>query len=289
MELDITSVSFDLPSGAALVRIWGVPVAEISQAANNNNKNIIVSAGFGSGLPLANPSQYGPILQGYVFQAYGNWIGTAQSMDLIVRAGPAPSAQGAQVNLSLSWKAGTPLADAVRTTLNTAYPGFEVDVSNLSPNLKFSGDLPGFYQSLTQFSSYIRQVSRGIINDPNYPGVSVVLQGKKFVVFDGTVPGSVTPQSVAFNDLIGQPTWINAPLIQFKTALRSDLKVGDNVTLPKTQVTNSAAAATSLVNQSVAFQGTFQILTMRHVGVSRQPDAAAWVTVFDAFPQQKAA
>lgn len=288
IELDIPLVSYDQPTGAALVRIWGIPLSEISQAANNNNKNIRVFAGFGKGLPLANPSQYGLILQGYIFQAYGNWVGTAQTMDLLVLAGTAPATQGTPVNLSLDWKASTVFADAIRTTLNTAFPGYTVDV-NISPNLKFSGDLPGYYQNLNQFATYVRQVSRGIINDPSYPGVSIILQDKKFIVFDGTQTSGQVTRTIDFKDLIGQPTWINAPLIQFKTALRADLKVGDNVTLPRTQVTNSAAAQTSLVNQAVSFQGTFQVSVMRHVGIFRQADAAAWVTVFDAFPQQVAA
>jgi hypothetical protein len=291
VELDISVISYDLPSGAALVRIWGISLADISQAANNNNKNIKVFAGFGPGLPLANPAQYGLILQGYVFQAYGNWIMNSQTLDLIVLAGSAPAsgtAQGAPVNLSLNWPSGTSLSDAIKQTLTTAYPGYTANI-NISPNLKFSGDLPGSYQNLKQFSTYIRQVSKSILNNPSYPGVSLTLQGKTFTVFDGTQAASSSPRAIAFQDLVSQPTWINAPSIQFRTAMRADLKVGDNVILPKTQVTNSAAAQTSLVNQNVAFQGTFQISVMRHVGNSRQSDAASWVTVFDAFPQQQAA
>ena len=91
---------------------------------------------------------------------------------------------------------------------------------------------------------------------------------------------------MAFQDLIGQPTWIEAPFIQFKTMMRADLKVGDQVTLPKTLVTNSAQAQSSLINQQVAFQGKFQIQTIRHVGNFRQATGDAWVTVFDAFPLQ---
>lgn len=292
VEIDVTLVSYDQPTGAALIRVWGISLPEISQAANNNNKNIKVFAGFGIGLPLANPAQYGLILQGYVFQCFGNWEGNSQAIDFIVLAGSAPGSttpQAAPVNLSLNWKASTALSDAIKTTLATAYPGYTASI-NISPNLKFSGDLPGYYQNLNQFASYIRQVSKSIMNNPTYPGVSIILQEKNFVVFDGTQSASGSnAKAIAFQDLIGQPTWINAPSIQFKCALRADLKVGDNITLPKTQVTNSAAAATSLVNQNVSFQGTFQISVMRHVGNSRQPDAKAWVTVFDAFPQQQAA
>jgi hypothetical protein len=42
--------------------------------------------------------------------------------------------------------------------------------------------------------------------------------------------------------IVDQPTWIEAPSIQFKTMMRADLKVGDQVSLPQTLVTNSAQA-----------------------------------------------
>lgn len=290
VELDLPIISYDLPAGAALVRIWGISLKDISQASNNNNKNIKVFGGFGIGLPLANPAQYGLLLQGYVFQAYGNWIMNTQTLDLIVLAGSAPAAdvkQGAPVNLSLNWPAGTTLSDAITQALKAAYPTYTANIS-ISPNLKFSGDLPGSYQNLKQFATYVRQVSQSIMNNPSYPGVGITLQGTTFTISDGTQTQSKAT-AIAFQDLVSQPTWINAPSIQFRTAMRSDLKVGDNITLPKTQITNSAAAQTSLVNQTVAFQGSFQIQTMRHVGHSRQSDAASWVTVFDAFPQQQAA
>lgn len=301
VELDIPVVTFDQPMGGALVRIWGVPLSQISQASNLNNKGIKVYGGFGPGLPLANPSQYGLLLQGYIFQAYGNWISENQTLDLIVLAGNGPTG-GAKAstpkNLSLNWPAGMTLSDAIKTTLTAGYPGYTYNI-NINPNLKFSGDLPGYYQNITQFSQYVKMVSKSILNDPNYQGVSITLQGTTFTVYDGSngsasgssSSSSATPatKTVAFTDLIGQPTWINAPNIQFKCAMRADFKVGDTVVLPKTQVTNSAAAQTSLVNQNVAFQGNFQIQTMRHVGNSRQPDANDWVSVYEAFPLQQAA
>jgi hypothetical protein len=70
--------------------------------------------------------------------------------------------------------------------------------------------------------------------------------------------------------------------------MRADLKVGSQVSLPKTQVSNTQAAQSSLVNQKVAFQGNFQLQSMRHIGNSRQPDGNSWVTVFEAFPLQQA-
>lgn len=287
VELDIPVIAYDLPMGGALVRIWGISLQEISQAQDNNNKSIKVFAGFQKGLPLANPSQAGLILQGYIFQSYGNWIGTDQTLDFIVLAGSAPASKAQPArNLAFNWKSGTKLKDAIQTTLTTAYPGFTADI-NIDDKLVLPNDAPGFYTSLTQFSQYVRQVSRAIIGGETYQGVSITLQEKKFAVFDGTAANNNTKQ-IDFKDLIGQPTWINAPSIQFKCAMRADLKVGEVVKLPKTQVTNSSAAQSSLVNQKVAFQGDFQISSMRHVGNFRQGDASAWVTVLEAFPTTKA-
>lgn len=290
VEIDIPVIAYDLPMGGALIRIWGISLQDIGQASDNNNKNIKVFAGFQKGLPLANPKQAGLILQGYIFQAYGNWISTDQTLDFIVLAGSAPGTGASKTtkNLAFNWKAGTQLKDAINTTLTTAYPGFTADI-NIDSKLVLPQDAPGYYTNLTQFSQFIRNVSKGIIGGQTYQGVSITLQEKKFAVFDGTTAAKAGPKQIDFKDLIGQPTWIDAPSIQFKCAMRADLKVGDVVKMPQTQVTNSAQAQTSLVNQKVAFQGSFQISVMRHVGNFRQPDSNAWVTVFNAFPTTKAA
>lgn len=293
VEWDIPVVTADLPMGAALVRIWGVEPKYISQQVNLKNKNIKVYGGFGPGLPLAKPSQYGLLLSGFIFLPYGNSQGVDQTLDLIVMAGSAAgSGQSNTVkNLSQTWPSGQQMIDAIKQTLTTAYPGYTV-TGSISPNLKSTADAPGTYQNLTQYSQYIRRASQAIMNDPNYQGVSITLQGTTFTVYDGTQSGSSGSsdvKKVEFTDLIGQPTWINAPNIQFKVMMRADLKVGDKVSLPKTQVTNTQAAQSSLVNQKVAFQGNFQIQSMRHVGNSRQPDANSWVSIFEAFPLQQAA
>jgi hypothetical protein len=48
----------------------------------------------------------------------------------------------------------------------------------------------------------------------------------------------------------------------------------------------TAQAQSALINQQVAFQGKFQVQTIRHVGNFRQATADARVSVFDAFPLQ---
>jgi hypothetical protein len=301
VELDIPVAPFASPAAAgAFVKIWGIPLSDISQAKNLSRKNIKVFGGFQKGLPLANPAQSGLLVQGFIFQAFGNRIGVDQSLDLYITAGPAPAdvtKPNVPPNLALNWTKGQGLGDALTSTLKTAFPSFTTNV-NVNPNLKLLQDEPSFYNSLTELARYVKATSKSIIKTDTYPGVDIKLEGKTFTVYDNTPPAASTSstagstkgtppaKSVAFQDLIGQPTWIEAPLIQFKTMMRADLKVGDQVTLPKTLTTNSAQAQSSLINQSVAFQGKFQIQTIRHVGNFRQPTAEAWVTVFDAFPLQ---
>jgi hypothetical protein len=70
--------------------------------------------------------------------------------------------------------------------------------------------------------------------------------------------------------------------------MRADLKVGDSFTLPKTQITNTSQASSSLVNQGVSFQGGFVVISLRHVGDFRQATADSWVTVIEGAPKQGA-
>jgi hypothetical protein len=301
VELDIPVAPFASPAASgAFVKIWGIALSDIGQAKNLRFKKVKVSGGFQKGLPLANPAQAGLLVQGFIWQAFGNWIGTDQSLDLVILAGAPPADTNNPTtppNLTLNWKQGQAMSDAIKTTLNTAYPGYTVN-ANINPNLKMLADEPSYHFSLEQFARYVKQTSKSIIKTNTYPGVDIKLDGMTFTVYDNTPPqsssdstagstnGTPPNKSVAFTDLIGQPTWIEAPSIQFKTMMRADLKVGDQVALPQTLVTNSAQAQSSLINQSVSFQGKFQIANIRHVGNFRQPTADAWVTIFDAFPLQ---
>lgn len=318
IEIDIPVASADLPTGDAMVKIWGIPLDTIGQANNLVNKTISVFGGFKKGLPLANPAQSGLLAQGYILNAYGNWIDTDQWMVLLIRPGPAPTGNSSITggtpdprNLSFVWPKGQPMSTAIKNCLTTGFPGCTV-TTNISPNLVYSQDQSGQYPDLTHFSQEMKQISRSIIGGTNYPGVSIVPFGNTFTVIDGMGSGSPAPAAssssaatfpaqsnssstpggsstaIAFTDLIGQPSWQNAPLINFKAAMRADLKVGQSITLPKTLVTNSAQAQGFLVNQKVAFQGSFFIQSLRHLGNLRQSDSGAWVTVIDAYPTQQA-
>lgn len=287
IELDVFVSSYANPDSGSYVHIDGVSLPEISQANNLFGMNIEVKGGMKAGLPLANPAHSGILFQGNIFQAFGNWVGTEMSLDLIINAGtnvpnnPPP-------NLVHNWAKGTKLADAIKTTLKTAFPTYTANVS-ISDNLIYTENSVGFYTSLEQYALYIKQVSTSIIAPASaapsatpYQGVEIALNQTTFSVHDGTT--QTTPKSISFQDLVGQPTWIEGPVIQVKTVMRADINVGDYIKLPPGLVTTSSAVPNSQVDLKTAFQGTFLVTKLRHVGNFRQPDGASWVTIILAAP-----
>lgn len=295
VELDIPVIGQATPQGNGFVRVWGISRQEIGQANDLNGKNIQVFAGMQKGLPLANPSQAGLIAQGVIFQAFGNWIGTDQTLDMIIipgsGSGSSPGGVGTlakPANIVLDWKKGTPLAQALQTTLQTAFPNYKATI-NVNASLIRPNDEAGFFPTLEQLAQYVRAVSRDMVKTAGYPGVSIVLQPDNSIAVTDGASASGAAKAIAFNDLIGQPTWIESPNIQFHCVMRADLSVGQDITLPQTVVTNTQQASSSLLNQQTSFQGGFTILNARHVGNFRQPIADSWVTVYEAAPKQVSA
>lgn len=282
VELDVPVVSFATPMGNAFVRVWGISLREIGQASDLNGKRIEVYAGMSKGLPLANPRQAGLILSGTVLQAFGNWVGTNQTLDMIVTVGGGSPDD--PKNIVLNWKKGTPLATALASTLSTAFPDVKQNIA-IDPKVVLAADEVGFYGSMTQFAAYLKEVSRTIIGG-TYPGVDVVLKDGTFSAFDGSTP--TTPKVIAFNDLIGQPTWIGPLEMQFNAIMRADLSVGDYMTLPRGQVTVTAESLSQYRNASV-FQGTFVATLLRHVGNFRNPSGESWITTVNAYPSTEPA
>lgn len=276
VELDIFAVPFATPSGNATVTIWGIPLAEISQANDLNGAAISVYGGMQAGLPLANPAQSGLLISGYVKQAYGNWIGTEQTLNLVIVSLPISATPP---NIVLTWKKGTPLATAIMTTLQAAYPSLKKPVISISSNLVAANDVVSPFTGITGLAQFLKARSSEIVGG-DYPGVDIRLTQDTFYVYDGTT--QTKPLALSFVDLIGQPTWLDTATVQTKVVMRADLTVGDFITFPKTPVTANQNSASPLVDPKLTFQGVFTVKSIRHVGNYRQADAASWVTVIDA-------
>lgn len=288
VELDIPVAPFHAPAGNAIIRIWGIGLQQIGTAFDLNGANIKIFGGMSKGLPLANPSQANMLISGRVNQAFGNWVGLDQSIDLILS--PAAGSVDEPLNIVLNWRAGTPMADALAATLKTALPNAIQKIS-ISPRLVLSHDQVGYYYTINQLAGVIYDLSHSIITDANYLGVNIDYDGVTVKVVDLTTPP--TPKVIAFKDMIGQPTWIAFNTISMKTVMRGDLFLQDVVTLPREAIiTTQAASAPQFRNDprnQSTFSGNYVIQTIHHYGNFRQSDSASWASVFEMTPQPKAA
>ena len=274
VELDLPVATEAQPVGGAYVRIWGIPLQQIAQAADLNGKTIRVYGGMQKGLPLANPAQAGLIASGSILQAFGSWIGAEQTLDIYL--GPPTGTPDAPKNLVFNWLKGQPLQSAIQTMLKTAFPDSTM-TGQLSGQLVLPHDEQGFYQGLDQFADYIRKKSIAILG-AGAPGVDLVVRDKEVFVHDGSSQSA--PRQIAFFDLIGQPTYREPGVISVTTVMRADIRVGDYVRLPPSVITNTAASASQFRDQA-AFQGTYFVKRARAVGRLRQPDASNWISVLD--------
>jgi hypothetical protein len=278
VEFDIPVAPFATPVGGAIARVWGIPLEQIAQAKDLNSKPIKIYGGMAKGLPLANPATAGLLAAGTVFPAFGNWIGTDMTLDLILA--PPFGSPGQPANVVHNWPKGQPLSQAIKQALTTAFPGYPVNVA-ISDKLVLQRDDTSYYQSIEQYSQYIKPLSTSIVGSNDYAGVSISFDGTAINVYDGSQAGS-SPTRVKFEDLIGQPTWIGLNEIQFKTAMRADLAVGKQITMPQGTLVTTTAGSASQFRQRSAFQGHFLVTMVRHVGNYRQPDAYSWNTTINA-------
>lgn len=285
IELDVITTAFALSKGQSSLTIWGVSLQQIAQSSQLTGMPIDVYAGMAKGLPLANPAQQGLIVRGTCYPAFGNWIGTEQTLDIVINSPMTgtgsllkPDSPHNPAPIVHNWQQGQPLATAIQNTLSTAFPLFTPKVS-ISPSLVLPYTDTGFYPTIEAYSGYIRDISQSILGKTNYPGVMIAPSGNDMIVTDGTQTTGSGSQ-IQFNDLIGQPTWLGFNVISVKTAMRGDLSVGKNIMLPQTQATVSASSAPQF-RQGSGFQGSFFVNTCRHIGRFRQPSAESWVSVFN--------
>lgn len=286
--IDAYVYPFAIPASQTVIQIWGISLEDISQANNFTGYTINVYAGFQNGLPLNNPSQAGLILSGMIFQAFANWIGVDQTLDFVVTVGGSVANQ--TNNISFSWLAGTTLASALATTLTNGFPKIKQNI-NISPKLVLAHDEHGFYQSLQAFAQMLKPITQAAIGG-TYPGVDIVLTPTQITAYDGSTQAD--PTTIAFQDLIGQPTWIDAQTLQFVCPMRADLTVGGYIAMPKGLLGNSSqafgapgavtttAASQPQARQQSVFSGVFLVVQCHHLGNFRAADGTAWVTVFNA-------
>lgn len=297
IEMNVVNQGYHVFDPSSSLTIWGIGIKDISQATNLGGCDIIIRAGMKKGLPLANPQQAGVIAQGKVFQPFGNWQGNVMSlnMNLIPDTGEGITPPK---NFAFKWMKGSQLSDAIKATVQAALPLLDVQVA-ISPQLittynfyDIKSDLTGFARMINQLTNVKQYAGIKTQDGSAYAGVKISITEKTVVVYDNTSsPGTAKqPRMIAFNDLIGQPTWYTPVSINFKTVLRGDINVGDIIMLPASNATLQGGAGGAVVDQTktastsgtAAFKGAFIVTSAVHYAHFRQADANSWATSFQA-------
>ncbi|MBD8128939.1 hypothetical protein IFU23_05630 [Pantoea agglomerans] len=283
---DIYITSPDVVTGGTMLAIYGLPMAALSQSVNLFGANVTLYGGFSGGLPLERPEQQGILLQGNVFNPYANWQGVNQSLNLIVNPGLLTDKNGKTLNILVDGRKGEKLDDVVRRALNGAYPDTQLDI-RISDKLVLPEDWKGVYNRPSQLATAIKSASLGLMNEASYTGVSLIMQKGVIRLFDNLIASGA--RGIEADEFIGQPTWIGINRVSFKTPLRGDLMVGDEISLPDSLVNGTssllsvnAPEAYGVQRGKLNFSGNFFITSMRHVGEFRNASGEAWVTIFEA-------
>lgn len=290
IEFDFVAVPAHLPQSQCLIQIDGVGLQMLGQSSSLTGGSFLLSAGMSAGLPLANPAQAGVIAHGQIYQGYGNWQGVEQTLNIIGQ----PGAWDPEVGIVFLWPPGATLASALATAFNQAFPGYNLKIQIASiVQSQSSVPVPGYYPRLSSFAQFIFEstLSAGTqaTGNANYPGVSITVDptSKQITVWDGTTTAAA-PTQLAFQDLIGQPTWLTGTTISFATVLRADIALGTLVkfpagVLPPYALTTVGAAQPNTPARSKSiFQGSFLVTEVHHFARFRDPSPMAWVTTFVA-------
>lgn len=288
LEFDALITGYDVVSSGTSIALYGVPISMLRESANLAGYQISLTAGFISGLPLANEDQCGLIIQGVIFNPYGNWMGTHQSLNLIVNPSAVLNDKGQEIAITVDGKKGDLFSDVLMRALKTAYPKFQIEIS-ISDKLVLQEDGKGVYPRLAQLAASMRSQSYYVINDQSYSGVQMVMQGNSIRVFDNT-SGNGSAIKILPHELLGQPTWIGINTISFKCPLRSDLRLADEIELPVNIISGpgellavNSERSYSSMRDKVSFSGKFQINSVRHVGDYLSADNSnSWVTIYEA-------
>jgi len=288
IEFDV--LIYDLAMGNApsfLVAVEGVSFEDIKQHNNFHNYGIRLYAGMLPGLPLANNQPTpGLIAQGYVQQGIGNWVGEQMTLTFVCYWGiftadnPGP--------IVFSWAPGQSLADALKSCIATAYPGYTLDI-RISSNLATSHQVTHVVSTLADLALFLKRHTQ----TPTYPGVSIYHNSGAIVVTDGTNQSKAPTTQLLFTDLIGQPVWAGgegeAYALDVVTALRADIAAGNNLKLPQVDVDmpglvfETPTLNNASVNYKLAFNGKFTVASARFVGSFRSNNAAEWASVFRCY------
>lgn len=295
VEFDLNAVAGYMTNGAH-VRIWGLSLIELNQAFKLAGAAIKIEGGMSKGLPLAEPTQAGLLVQSSIFQSFGNWEGTSQTLDLFLA--PVAGSLPEPLNIIFNWAKGQQLGEAIKNALISALGSnnkVEIVVNVSDQRVGRQTQAAGQYKSFQQFAQFILNMTQKQLS-PDDAGVTLASNQDNLIrVFD-TSPstgGKSSIKEIRYQDLIGQPVWIAPSQMQAKLVMRGDLSINQTIRFSTpinilssygafpSSTQGAIPSATIQNGGQLTFQGEFNIVTMRHYGNFRSPDPSAWVTVIN--------
>lgn len=297
ISFDIPIAYADAPEGGEIVKVYGCGLQDLAQSTNLVGCKIEIRAGMKKGLPLAIPKTPDIIVKAHIESAWGEWNGPVIALNMLLRAGDEDDPAVAQPNVTFHWLDGQPMANAIAATLRNSFTNPNLQIA-ISDKLKVKGNQDGFYGTLGQFASAVKQYTMakqfaGLkrLDGTPWQGVQIRLDGDTIVVSDGTVAAdTLSIKQLDFIDLIGQPSWQEQDLIQVTTVLRGDIQLDDVVKLPSSlkspYVVQSGTTAPyengdpSGSANPLIFQGSFSVESIHHHARFRQADAPSWTTLY---------
>jgi hypothetical protein len=135
---------------------------------------------------------------------------------------------------------------------------------------------------LQTLADALKAAGKNSSGSDTYQGIHTFVRCQRIIVTDGNPINGIHPgPTLKFEELIGQPTWLNTNTITFRTPMRADIYPPLTVTLPPDTlefVAPSLEIAPGIV-KSLNVNFANQPVTLNQVtiiGDSRHPDGSSW-------------
>ena len=300
VEIDIEQMPMHVGDQKSFVRIYGLALTDVFRRDLNPDSpggkynKIKVSVGMEKGLPLADPTQKGMVMSGVIYQAFGNWLGTDMTLDLIIGPDGVGSPDQPQ-NYVINWQKGQKISDAISEALkNSPLADLKQKITVSDDRVAKADSMPGYYSTAAQLAQWINDNTKGQ-RGTNDLGIYVYLDGQTVIVGDTSINPGGNAKEIKFRDLIGQVTWFSLIEMTCKLVMRGDLDLFGLVKFPQAVPVQTTAAALSGFTPSrdrdtpgIGAGATFQVNRIHHWGNYRQPDAMSWNTTLGLLRNQNA-
>lgn len=281
LDIDMNSSGGD---GSKYVIINGLDPALTSGVLDLNLYKIKVWGGFEPGLPLATlmsgPKSVFPLVEGQVFGAWGNQVGTSLQVTL-----PIISTGQLNPNITLFASKGDSFKSVITRMLSVAYPGIKVTVDISDRLVYLQINQQAMFRGLGELQTYLETASKDILSRAvaNYPGIRVTWRGSDILISDKAKPITTKTIILGASEVMGNPVWTGFQELQVICPMRSDIYAMDNVTLPRLPTLSTGTQAATTISPGAQFTGTYQVKSVRHVGDSRDTNSLNWATILTLF------